>query len=346
MTKKYDFLIYIGRMQPPTKAHVAIVNKALELSEKVIVLFGSCYQPRTIKNPWNFYERAAMLLSQIPPRQHGYITCRGLRDYVYNDQEWALQVQSLVHQITLGYNKPKIGIIGCKKDNSSFYLDMFPQWKLESVDLIQDVNATEVRNLYFENKLFNWKDKDLIDIKLQESLRDWAHCDEYKNLCEEYKCIQEYKKSWEVAPYPPTFVTTDAIVIQSGHVLLVQRKAAPGKGLWALPGGFLNQNESILDGVLRELKEETKLKVPTPVLKGSIIANRVFDNPGRSLRGRTITHAYVFQLPNGELNKVKGGDDAAKAKWFQINDALEMSELVFEDHDSIIKWGIEACLGK
>jgi bifunctional NMN adenylyltransferase/nudix hydrolase len=80
--------------------------------------------------------------------------------------------------------------------------------------------------------------------------------------------IEKYKESWKAAPFPPTFVTVDAVVVQSGHVLLVKRKAMPGAGLWALPGGFLNQEETLLDGAIRELKEETKIKVPVPVLKG------------------------------------------------------------------------------
>ena len=62
----------------------------------------------------------------------------------------------------------------------------------------------------------------------------------YDYLKQEHDYILGYRRAWEAAPYPPTFVTTDAVVVQSGHILLIQRKAAPGKGLWALPGGFLN----------------------------------------------------------------------------------------------------------
>ena len=60
-------------------------------------------------------------------------------------------------------------------------------------------------------------------------------------LVEEQAYIKRYKDIWADAPYAPTFVTTDAVVIQSGHVLLVKRRTAPGKGLWALPGGFLKE---------------------------------------------------------------------------------------------------------
>lgn len=336
----YDFVIYIGRMQPPTRAHIASVEKALTLGQKVIVMFGSSYQPRTIKNPWTWTERSTMLMNQLPPEVSTRVSCIGLHDYRYNDTEWAQQVQHEVKKYCVGLDKPKIAIIGCKKDASSYYLELFPQWKFIEIEQIEDVNATSVRGEFFRGTLFNWHDKDLISAQLQEYLRAWSKCAEYNNLVQEFNCIESYKKSWEVAPYPPTFVTVDAVVIQSGHILLVQRKAAPGKGLWALPGGFVDPKEYLTVAVLRELREETKLKVPTAVLAGSMKGSQVFDNPLRSLRGRTITHAYAFHLQPGELPKVRGGDDAVKAKWFSIDDVLGMEEHLFEDHLDLVRWGI------
>lgn len=340
MSKKYDYIVYIGRMQPPTRAHISTIQQALELSNRVIVLLGSSFQPRTIKNPWNYYERAAMVLNELPPEVAARISFKGLHDFRYNDQEWVQQVQKIVKTETLGKTNPKIGIIGCNKDQSSYYLNYFPQWEIIQTQHIEDVDATTVRNEYFSKKLFSWHDKDLISNKLLNYLKKWQENEQFKDLVEEYEFIEKYKSAWENSPYPPTFVTCDAVVIQSGHVLLVQRKASPGKGLWALPGGFVNQNEFILNAMIRELREETRLKVPTPVIIGSIKDTRVFDSPGRSLRGRTITHAYAIELPFGELSKVKGGDDAARAQWFPINDAFDMEEHLFEDHLDLIKWSI------
>jgi bifunctional NMN adenylyltransferase/nudix hydrolase len=129
-------------------------------------------------------------------------------------------------------------------------------------------------------------------------------------------------------------MTVDAVVVQSGHILLVKRGDMPGKGLWALPGGFLNQDEKMLDGAIRELKEETKIKVPVPVLKGSIKESKTFDAPNRSSRGRTITQAFLIDLGVGELPKVKGSDDAEKAFWVPFNKVKQ--EKMFEDHFHII----------
>lgn len=337
--KQFNYIVYIGRMQPPTKAHIANIKTALELANHVIILLGSSNQPRTIKNPWNVAERSAMILNQIPPIDADRLRIDSIIDYRYNDQEWVQQIQHKVKKYTCGM-EPKIGIIGCKKDSTSYYLDYFPQWDFIDIDPIDDINASTVREDYFNKTLFQWKDKELISPELANYLKRWCASEAYQQLVREFTFINDYKKGWANSPYPPTFTTVDCVVIQSGHVLLIKRKASPGEGLFALPGGFINQDETLLDAAIRELREETKLKIPTPVLKGCLKNEKVFDKPDRSLRGRTITYAFTFLLPAGQLSKVKGGDDASSAKWIPIDDALNMEEFLFEDHIDIIRNGI------
>jgi bifunctional NMN adenylyltransferase/nudix hydrolase len=133
------------------------------------------------------------------------------------------------------------------------------------------------------------------------------------------------------------------VVIQSGHILLIERGRIPGKGLLAVPGGFVDPGERIRDAAIRELREETgisdgKGQIP-PAMLASFIEDtrtRVFDAPNRSLRGRIITHAFLFRLPERrKLFTVKGGDDAAHANWYRLGDLSP--EMFFEDHWSIIE---------
>ena len=161
---------------------------------------------------------------------------------------------------------------------------------------------------------------------------------EYDQLVREATFIRNYKKAWELAPYAPTFVTVDAVVIQSGHVLLVRRRAEPGRGLFAMPGGFVDPGERVAQSVVRELREETKIKLPESLLVGKANDQHpiVYDAPNRSLRGRTITHVFLFELPPGPLPKVKGSDDADKAKWVPLNVFAAMEDQMFEDHYHII----------
>jgi len=161
--------------------------------------------------------------------------------------------------------------------------------------------------------------------------------EKFIKLQKEFQYLVNYKKSWEKAPYPRTFVTTDTVVIQSGHVLLIERKTEPGKGNFALPGGFLSQNETIKQSAIRELKEETKIDVASIVLEKSIKESHVFDHPLRSSRGRTITHAFLIELDHEKsLPKIKGSDDAKRAFWLSLNDLYSYEENFFEDHIHII----------
>lgn len=122
---------------------------------------------------------------------------------------------------------------------------------------------------------------------------------------------------------------------------MVTRGAAPGEGLWALPGGFINQNETIREAAIRELEEETRIKLSTNTLRGSIVHEKTFDHPLRSLRGRTITTAFLFRLDDTKpLPTVKGSDDAVKAEWIPLAVAREQSWRWFEDHLDIVDYMI------
>jgi bifunctional NMN adenylyltransferase/nudix hydrolase len=309
------------------------VKRATALCEQLIIITGSAAQPRTYKNPFTSSERAQMIKNAT----------RGLAmqiyvepnfDTIYNDQAWAVRIQGIVSKYAvLG---TRTGIIGHKKDDSSFYLDMFPQWGYENVELIEFLSAVDIRDLYFKRDV-NYKFiKGVLPETTYDFLLDFAHTPEYEQIIREREFVANYKKQYASLPYPPIFSTADSVVICSGHVLMIKRRAEPGKGLWALPGGYVNANtdKSVEDAAIRELREETMIKVPAPVLRGSIVRGKVFDAIDRSPRGRIITHAFYIQLPDGELPKVKGGDDAEKARWVPI--AEVRSEECFEDHFEII----------
>lgn len=337
MQNKYDTLVFIGRFQPCHNAHVEIIRRAAALAKQVVVIIGSSFQPRTYKNPFTADERAEMLRASITDISDR-IKIEYNRDSMYNDQAWATRVQELVGKHTRrGEN---VGIIGHSKDETSFYLKMFPQWKHEDVELIEPLHATDIRDLYFRDDAHIKYLKAVVPQEVLDFLTKFKETDQYKQIIREREFVATYKKQYESFPYAPTFVTADAVVLQSGHVLMVKRKAEPGKGLLAVPGGFLNAatDKSVQAAAIRELREETGIKVPAPVLVGSIKDTRVFDAIDRSTRGRTITHAFKFVLPDGELPRVKGHDDAEKAMWVPI--AEVRSEDCFEDHYELVMWAI------
>ena len=332
--KPFGTIMLIGRFQPLHNAHLEIIKRCTALTDQLVVIAGSANQPRTYKNPFTFAERQKMILDAT----------RGLSmrvyvepniDTIYNDQAWAVRVQGIVSKYRiLG---TKTAVIGHKKDDSSFYLDMFPQWGYVDVEEIEPLSAVNIRDLYFKRNANMAFIRGVVPETTFDFLTTFKETAEYEQVIREREFVETYKKQYASLPYPPIFSTADAVVIQSGHVLMIRRRAEPGKGLWALPGGYVNANtdKSVEAAMLRELREETKIKVPEPVLRGSIVRSRVFDAIDRSPRGRIITHAFHIVLPDGELPKVKGGDDAEKARWVPI--AEVRSDECFEDHYEILQ---------
>ena len=124
--------------------------------------------------------------------------------------------------------------------------------------------------------------------------------------------------------YKSPKIAVDGIVIKYQQILLIKRKNPPFKGKWALPGGFVDYDERTEDAVVRELLEETGLKTKILDLIG------VYSDPKRDPRGHVISAVYLMEVIDGKL---KGGDDAADARFFNLN---ELPELAF-DHDMIIE---------
>lgn len=132
--------------------------------------------------------------------------------------------------------------------------------------------------------------------------------------------------------YPRPAVTVD-IVVFSGDaldVLLIQRKYPPFEGSWALPGGFIEMEESLETSARRELEEETG------VTDVALTEVGVFGAPSRDPRGRVITIAYATIVEKSTLN-VKAGSDASEAVWFAHTD---LPKLAF-DHNEIIRKALE-----
>lgn len=366
MVSTTDVSVYIGRFSPFHRGHAHVLMQACKTSKLVLVLIGSSGLARSLKNPFTVDERREMVLHHWA-NEIGHLTnptaiqVLEIRDYPYNNALWIRQVQNVVKRAVNEYNRVNpqnklstISVIGSDRDDSTWYLKSFPQWELNLVEPYRhesfaEVSATKVREWMFDLDAKSSLEgvSQILPPTTVDQIEKFSTTKAFEQLTREYNFIKSYKKSWEAAPYAPTFVTVDAVVVQSGHILTVKRKAEPGEGLWALPGGFVNQGERLLDAAIRELVEETGIRlaegkkaaqITTEILKGSLRDKEVFDAPDRSARGRTITTAYLFRLDDTKpLPKVRGMDDAADAFWIPINDALEQTSMWFEDHHAIIE---------
>lgn len=157
--EKYKGIVFIGRIQPPHNSHIELLEHALSISEKLLVIIGSSHSSRTVKNPFTFEERKEMLLNSL----HQYrdrIVVESQRDYFYDESQWTLEV---TEKIRKHFNlTDTLGLVGMYKDHSSYYLNNFPF--LEFIPFQHKFgpkDATEVRETMFEDPYNNGAKADL-----------------------------------------------------------------------------------------------------------------------------------------------------------------------------------------
>lgn len=328
----FDAAVLIGRFQPFHIGHAALLTQALATAPRVIVLLGSAFAARNAKNPFSWEERAAMIGCTLTETERARVSFVPMRDY-YDDTRWAATAAKLVGQ-ALG--KPaRIALVGYLKDASSQYLNRFPDWEFIGMPSQGEIDATALRRIWFEGEdnavtqalLAPW-----LAPAVLHYLKGWAALPMFAKLREEHLAVEESRKVWGSGP----FITVDAVVKASDQILLVKRGRAPGKGCWALPGGFLDGRERVLQGAIRELREETGFGLLESTLEESLAGTAVFDHPDRSTRGRTITHVHFFDLKHARPPEVEGADDAAEAKWVPVAELANMEGEFFEDHFNIL----------
>ncbi len=312
-----DLAVLIGRFQPFHLGHASLLAQALASAPQVVVVLGSSFQARNARNPFTWKERAAMMRATLSESERARVAFTAVRDY-YDDSRWADAVCAAVaREAGANAQSARVVLVGHAKDASSYYLNHFPQWQSSVVDPAHQLDATSVRRVLFEAEdlaVSLSALEDTLALPVRQYLKAWALLPPFAGLVEEHRHVVAYKAAWKHAPYAPIFSTADALLVSAGHVLLVKRGGFPGKGLWALPGGFVEPRERLLQGAMRELIEETD----------------------RSQRGRTITHAHYFDLRSEALPTIQAADDAAAAAWIGLAELAVMEEQFFEDHFHIL----------
>ena len=323
--------VVIGRFQPFHNGHKALIEAALAGSDRLLILVGSAGSPRTPKNPFTFEERKSLIEPHLPDDKR-FIEIVNLFDYPYDEFRWKCQIESIVDPDP---DYDEVTVYGHTKDESSYYLKSFPDWASREVPLLKEAkSASFVRQKWFKTEL----DSVEMDKVLPKYTRDFLlafridNPSIYQDLVTEQEMVDKYVKSWSKSPFPPTFNAVDVILKAGKNVLLIERGGLPGRGLMALPGGYVDPHETLAQAAVRELKEETSIDYDFRDLG----IGRTFDHPQRSTRGRMFTTVFVIDLGDKVeyLPIAKAADDAAACVWTPLN-KLKESEM-FADHYHII----------
>lgn len=350
--KKFSKAVVIGRFNPTMhKGHVSMIHKGLEVAQSVYIVIGSANKFPDVKNPIPADHREWMvnsvLMEEFTPEQRSRIRIVRVNDYKYNDEKWKTEVRFSVQE---KYGD-KITMIGFEKDEDSYWLHEFG-WVHTPVDPYMvdflgrnvPMSSTFLRDSWLRHE--RWPLVEAFPKASIEFLKKYTW-DEDGSLRPEFQRLHEERLMWdkeikkfESYPYPEAIncCTADAVVLCNNHVLLIERKFAPGKGAWALPGGHKESHETFRYCALRELEEEVKLKVPAKVIRGSIRGSQLFDDPNRSpVFSKPTVAQFIVLQPNadGSLPKVKADSDAKKAKWVPLHE-IKRDPILFDDHFDII----------
>jgi len=333
----FDWAVCIGRFQVFHHAQLALLRRALELAPRCAVLVGSAWQARSPRNPFTWEERAETIRLALTEDERARVAFAPLRDH-YEQRRWVGEAQAALARLS-GSTRARVVLVGHRKDPTSEYLDDFPGWTLHAMGRQGELHGKALRAVLFtgdslEASLAAMHDQ--VPASTVDFLRAWAELPWLPRLRAEWRELAQEHDKWAGAPYPPVFVTVDAVIRANEHVLLVRRGRAPGRGLLALPGGFIEQRETTYQSALRELEEETGLRLLPTDMEHAFRGSRVFDHPDRSQRGRVITHAFYFDLGTRRLPEVRGGDDAEEAKWTPIAQLQSMEDQFHDDHFHIL----------
>ena len=277
--------VYIGRFQPPHRAHLNTVLSALERHGRLLVLPGSANLARSVKNPWSAPERVRMIRAALADAGADLRRVRfaPLPDEFDTDL-WAAGVRAAV-------GTPDAVLVGFEKDATSSYLRWFPEWGAEASPVTPGLNATDLRRAYFTSEPVG----DVPDA-IAAALDTFRHTRTFRRLRAEYAAVQAERARLAGATLPLPEVRHCHI---AGDQVWLRRRTGPiGRGLWELPGRWLDPGES-----------------PPP-------GAQVFGHPSRSLVLPGVAHV----LPTA------GGGEAVPLAW-----ALAHPRHFFEDHAVIVR---------
>lgn len=142
----YNNMLYIGRFQPFHNGHLAIVTSALKEADRLIICIGSDDVIMSLKNPFSSSERMGMIRDSLPYGLADRVHFGFLKDAPGDNAWWMEQVRTAVDRHKL---PGTVAITGMKKDDSSVYLDWFPDWPYVPGPVIPGLNATTIREYYF-----------------------------------------------------------------------------------------------------------------------------------------------------------------------------------------------------
>lgn len=256
-----DIAVFIGRFQPFHKGHLENCIQALAQAKKLIVLIGSSGIGPLPNNPWSFDERVKIILASLPEKLHPRVQFISLYDSLYDQQDWENRVKYLIAKHSKASDTKALVVFA--KDDSSFYLECFPEWTQINLPMVVDANdqcisATNIRaDLYEHGKVSD----EFVSLAAKNIIQSYTLHPLFKNLKMADQVLNQYQKSNQTMHV--------LMVYNNQHVMVHQREELLGYQQWALPMFADKSKKEILlesmchdDSIIRsETIESSLLKI-------------------------------------------------------------------------------------
>lgn len=296
-----DYALYIGRFQPFHRGHLACVKYGFSVAKKIIIVVGGHYLAPSLTDPWTAQERKKLILSSFTKTERKRIQFIFLRDRLYNEELWK---ENLIRDVQLNTeSNSKIVIIGHVKDQTSYYLNIFPQWKFIETGNFHNLNSTNFRMGYFSHQKPSYS---AVPEQSIAFLKQFRRSKVFKTLQLEKECLQNHKQFLFV------------LLIVGNYLLLKKRSDSPGKNLYSLPDSL-------------DVSIENKHHKKYFITKQSFYLSK-YD--GQNKKGKEVSFYFIANDKSFDLTKYT---PTKNLKWMLLDDLALNECKMYADHYQIIR---------
>lgn len=339
--KKNKLGVVIGRFQPLHNGHIELLLKAKEESEHVLVILGSRNRAADFNNPLNINDRRSILKAALDAIEYGMFKTYCPKD-LDNDEAWVENLIGTMQNASDDCDPNEVSIYTSAKDQE-FYQNNFIN-PITVVDAKDGLSATSIRELFYAGAMNTLKP--LVPLASYSTLENLSKSPDYQILVNE-KIACEAGKAKAMLSHAfnnPIEPVVHAVVLAEfdnvAHVLVVRRAGARGFGQLAIPGGYMNHDETTLDGALRELREETGLDLKNQA--AGMLSMYLSENLGDlSTRTLGINYLFALRIDDPEDAEFTGyTDDAGEISevlWVTLNSITKDETILFYNHNDIVR---------
>ena len=318
--KQYKYAIVSGSFNPFHIVHKELIHSAFELAEKVIICIEDHKIAASPSSPFSTEERIKMISSAFSKDILIDIKFIPLINHPYSDHKFMNQVTELLAQ----YNNNYTCLLG-HKSSAAKYLRVLHQINLIEYKSSDSVSSNKIKELYFTYDKYNR----YLDERTFIYMEEFKHSSKFKWLKDSWDEVRSHYEAWRGAPSNPVFMVANAVVVDERNcILLTKRQSKYGKGLYTLPGGYVNGGEKSFDVVNRSVRNLTGISF----IEQDISTEKTFDDPKRSLKGRVFAH--TFCIKDGFTGKTT--ELSNNAFWMPLNELTKQRDQFFEDNFEII----------